>query len=154
MSKTSPSQTGLSFLFFLYVYLAFIWLYYLYLSTFYFMLINFYFTILEKFIVILGQILNNSLNFFFFLCLYKLYFFFFLPLIHITHFIWYSYMPILDAERQVQRRVKSASVSEPTSRVRCNVCYAPRLKHKCAKQTKNADLQTTSAEQDKTKQTK
>ena len=31
----------------------------------------------------------------------------------------------LEAERQVQRRVKSASNSETTSRVRCNVCSTP-----------------------------
>jgi len=55
----------------------------------------------------------------------------------------------LEAERQVQRRVKSASLSEPTSRVRCNVCCAPRLKRKYATQTKNADLQQTFAKQDK-----
>ena len=57
-------------------------------------------------------------------------------------------------KRQVQRRVKSASVNETTSRVRCNVCYAPRLKHKYATQTKNADLQQTFAKQDKTRQIK
>jgi hypothetical protein len=60
-------------------------------------------------------------------------------------------MPL--AERQVQRRAKSASDSETTLRVRCNVCYAPMLKHKFAIQTKNADLQQTFAQQDKTKQT-
>jgi hypothetical protein len=59
-----------------------------------------------------------------------------------------------EAERQVQRRAKSASNSETTLRVRCNVCCAPRLKHKYAKQTKNADLQQTFAKQDKTKQIK
>jgi hypothetical protein len=57
-------------------------------------------------------------------------------------------------KRQVQRRAKSASVSKPTLRVRCNVCYAPMLKHKFAIQTKNADLQQTFAKQDKTNKLK
>ena len=35
---------------------------------------------------------------------------------------WVKLSFTIGVERQVQRRVKSASVSEPTSRVRCNVC--------------------------------
>jgi hypothetical protein len=58
------------------------------------------------------------------------------------------------AERRVQRRANSASDSETTLRVRCNVCCAPMLKHEYAKQTKNADLRQTSAEQDKARQNK
>ena len=81
----------------------------------------------------------------------KLFFWLFLAKVCFLVLFFYNYSRV---KRQVQRRVKSASVSEPTSRVRCNVCCAPRLKHKYATQTKKADLQTTSAEQDKTNKLK
>jgi len=38
---------------------------------------------------------------------------------------YFVYFLLAKTERQVQRRVKSASVSETTSRVRCNVCSTP-----------------------------
>jgi len=41
--------------------------------------------------------------------------------------VLHSITSILEAERQVQRRAKSASVSETTLRVRCNVCSASLL---------------------------